>query len=231
MCLIHPSTIQHSFTREYSSSDSTSTIGGATWASLSNWPSFAHAAPTQEPTPMVLRQLLVATLVALTLQASTAATSIVPSCPRSLETMLASEPCSGRMERLLASRMIVEPNSVQDVCLDSLRALVATSPSIPCVANVNPPTVSGHSHMRRLLSDLKGKHNCTVDMVAPLNQPNLTQNFMIDCKEITDPDDRDWIWLLVALSVLVLVACGLSGVMKMKDWRAKRAPTCDRPDR
>jgi hypothetical protein len=131
---------------------------------------------------------------------------------------------------LTMPRTTIDSTDVQDVCFDSLRALVATLPSTPCVANVNFPT-SAHSHMRRLEGDngpFKGKLNCTFDMAAPLNLSNPRQSFIMDCKEIPGPYDYTWLWIMLGvlggpIVLWIVYSLVLSGVKKVKDWRAERA--------
>jgi hypothetical protein len=166
--------------------------------------------------------------VVLTLHASTEATGIAPSCPRTLETALASAPCSPHMGRLLTMpRTTIDSTDVQDVCFGSLRALVAASASIPCLANVNFPPTSSHSHMRRLRA-FKGKLNCTFDKAAPLNLSNPRQSFIIYCKEIPGREDRTWTWIVLGVCGAPYVLCILyflirRGVKKIKSWRDERA--------
>jgi hypothetical protein len=178
---------------------------------------------------MVLRQLLVLALAVLTLHASTEATGIDPSCPRTLETLLASVPCSPHMARLLttASRTI-ESTDAQDVCLDSLRELVAASAPIPCVTNLDLSPAIRHSHKRRLEGRFNGKLTCTFDTVGPLNLSNPMQGIAINCTEIPGAYDYTWVWIAAGLFggpivLWVLYKLISRGAKKIKNWRDERA--------
>jgi hypothetical protein len=176
---------------------------------------------------MVLRQLLVLALVVLTLHAYAEATSIAASCPRTLETLLASVPCSPHMGRLLTTASTtIESAEVRDVCLDSLRALVAASASIPCVTNLDFSPAIRHSHTRRLDGD--GRFKCTLDTTAPLNLSNPMQSITIDCKENPGAYDYTWVWIAAGLFggpivLWVLYKLISRGAKKIKNWRDERA--------
>jgi hypothetical protein len=178
---------------------------------------------------MVLRQLLVLALAVLTLHASTEATSIAPPCPRSLETVLESAPCSPHMGRLLTTASTtIEFTEVQDVCLDSLRELVAASAAIPCVTNLDLSPAIGHSRTRRLDGGYKGKLTCTFDTVAPLNLSNPMQSIAINCTEIPGAYDYTWVWIAAGLfggpiALWVLYILISRGAKKIKNWSDERA--------
>jgi hypothetical protein len=132
---------------------------------------------------------------------------------------------------LTTASTTIDSTDAQDVCLDSLRALVAASASIPCVASVNFPPTRGHSHMRRLISDsgiFSGMLNCTFDMAAPLNLSNVGQNFVMDCQEINGPSDHTWAWIVLGImfgpTVLALLYLLIPrAIKKIKSWRDERA--------
>jgi hypothetical protein len=136
------------------------------------------------------------------------------------------------MGRLLTTASTtIESAEVRDVCLDSLRALVAASPSIPCMANANFTPITDHSHTRRLRAGediFIGTLKCTFDSAAPLNLSNPRQNFTLDCKEAFRSDSFTWVWIMIGVIggpiVLWVLYKLISGrVKKIKKWRDERA--------